>query len=150
MHARPPLAAGTLGRAARLAMAAVVLHVAPAWAQGSAPGAGLPRLQPLPAALAPAPVNPPDAARPLSCPSSMTEGVVGGALAGAFVGWVFSYGLIALTGSRDEPVQRARRSMIVGMAGVGAAQGAVAARRCEGRGAAEIVPSPVDSNRRMQ
>jgi hypothetical protein len=59
------------------------------------------------------------------------EGVAAGAVGGALVGWIFSYGLIALSGSTGEPVRRGRRLMIAGGAALGAVRGGVAAARCD-------------------
>jgi hypothetical protein len=47
------------------------------------------------------------------------------------VGWIVGYGLIALSGSKGEPVQRARRLAVGAGAAVGAATGAMAAARCD-------------------
>jgi hypothetical protein len=65
----------------------------------------------------------------MRCPGT-AEGLAAGAVGGALVGWIFSYGLIALSGSTDEPVQRGRRVMIAGGAVLGAVRGGVAATRC--------------------
>jgi hypothetical protein len=91
----------------------------------------LPSRRPLPPAFTVGSESPAAyAAAAMRCPGT-AEGIAAGAVGGALVGWIFSYGLIALSGSTGEPVQRGRRLMIAGGAVLGAVRGGVAAARCD-------------------